>query len=143
MRINTERVIYLPNIYRYTTDTIASIAFGFNCDSLNIPDSDFRKYGDMIIKKRPNIQLAFGMFSPSILTFLRVPLIDKPVFNFFIKTFSEVVEYRKKEKIVRNDVLNLLIQLIEKGSIDDDNQKSQNTSNNRLNIVNFRINLVM
>lgn len=104
---------------RYTTDTIASIAFGYNCDSLNDPDSEFRKYGDMIIKKRPTILVAFGMFSPSMLHLLRVPLIPKPVFNFFIKTFSEMLEYRKREKIVRNDFLNLLIQLIEKGQIED------------------------
>lgn len=105
--------------YRYTTDTIASIAFGVNCDSLNHPDSEFRKYGDMIVKKRPNIQLTFGMFSPGILTFLRIPIIDKPVFNFFVKAFSDMVEYRKREKIVRNDFLNLLIQLIEKGQVDE------------------------
>lgn len=73
----------------------------------------------MIVKKRPNIQLTYGMFSPSTLTFLRIPIIDKAVFNFFIKTFSDMVEYRKREKIVRNDFLHLLIQLIEKGQIDD------------------------
>ncbi|KAL7304964.1 hypothetical protein TKK_0002759 [Trichogramma kaykai] len=102
---------------RYTTDTIVSMAFGFNCNTLKDPKSDFRKYGDMIVKKRPNIQLTFGMFSPELLTFLRIRLIDKVVYEFFIRVFSEMVNLRKKGNVKRDDVLNLLMQLVEKGYI--------------------------
>ena len=71
--------------------------------------------------------LAFGMFSPSILTTLRIPLVDKVCFKFFFNVFSEMVAYRKRENIKRNDFLNLLIQLIEKGEIEDnENEAAQN-----------------
>lgn len=76
----------------------------------------------MIISEKSNLQLAIGMFFPSIFTTFGVSLIDKPVFYFFIEAFSKMVDYRQREKIVRNYVMNLLIKVIEKGHVDDANK---------------------
>lgn len=39
--------------------------------------------------------------------------------DFFLKTFREVVDYREKNSVRRNDAMQLLIDLMNKGQIDD------------------------
>lgn len=109
---------------RYTTDTIASIAFGFNCNSLKYPDHDFRRYGNMVNDINP-IKNALTLFAPFIMDWFNISFTPKPVENFFSTTFSDMVNYRRSENVRRNDFLSMLIQLMDNGQISDDKEKSQ------------------
>lgn len=51
---------------------------------------------------------------------------------FFLKIITETVEYREKNKIVRNDFLSMLIQLKNKGKLDGDEREIGKISFNDL-----------
>lgn len=57
-------------VSRFTTDVIGSCAFGLDCNSLQNPNSEFRLYGQKLLKRRGGIKklLAFiiGMLPASI-----------------------------------------------------------------------------
>lgn len=121
---------------RYTTDSISSIAFGFNCRSLENPDSDFKRYGSMAFSLNP-IKNAVGLFSPIILDILRIPLMHMDVIKFFTTTFQNMVNYRRENDIVRKDFFNLLMQLMDKGVLEDDESSEKindSTSGNKYNM---------
>lgn len=51
--------------------------------------------------------------------FVQMRVTNKEVSDFFMKTFREVIEYREKNNVKRNDAMQLLIELMKKGQIDD------------------------
>lgn len=111
-------------VSRYTNDTIASIAFGFNCNSLEDPDNEFKKIASKVFDQSP-LKNALGFFAPFILDLLKIPFSDQAVIDFFTKNFAEMIKYRQQNSVVRKDFMNLLMQLIEKGKLDDDNSTGE------------------
>jgi cytochrome P450 family 6 len=81
---------------RYTTDVIASCAFGIQSNSLKDPDAEFRRYlrkiFDFSIKKGLTNLLAF--FAPSLKSIFRVTLLDKPTTDYVRKLVWNNVAYR-------------------------------------------------
>ncbi|NP_001166004.1 cytochrome P450 6CK11 [Nasonia vitripennis] len=111
-------------IGRYTTDSISSIAFGVDCQSLDNGSSEFQKHGSMAFDLPP-IKNTLGTFVPKLLDIFRVPLYNKAMTQFFTKTFKDVLEERRRNKIARKDFLDLLMQLLDKGSLDEDKDLKQ------------------
>lgn len=77
---------------RFTTDIVASCAYGIECNSLQTPNSDFRKYGKLFFERSP--LGALRMFIAATLPFnlLRLigfKLIRTDVSNFFKKTVEK------------------------------------------------------
>ena len=112
-------------MYRYTTDSITSIAYGHNCKSLYDPNNDFKRYGSKVFDSNPLIN-ALGFFAPIVLDVLGIPLTDPGVIKFFSQSFQQIVKYRRQNNIVRKDFLNLLMQLMDKGTLDDDEKSKMN-----------------
>ncbi|XP_046751576.1 probable cytochrome P450 6a14 isoform X1 [Diprion similis] len=108
---------------RFTTDVIASVAFGINCNSLENPDAEFRTMGRKIFEPRL-VKRILGFLLPSVLQFFKIPIIDETISKFFIRAFREAVEYRTANNIVRKDFLDSVIQLMNKGYVQNDNDKS-------------------
>jgi hypothetical protein len=81
---------------RYTTDVIASCAFGIQSNSLKGPDAEFRTHlreiFDFTIRKGLTNLLAF--FAPTLKSILRVKFLDKPTADYITKTVWNTVEYR-------------------------------------------------
>lgn len=105
------------------------MAFGFNCDSLNHPESDFRKYATKSIVQNP-LKNAVGLFAPILLDIFKIPLIKSDVTDFFVKSFEEMYEHRHKNNTVRKDFLNLLMQLMDFGELKEEDDKPTNYSGN-------------
>lgn len=104
---------------RFTTDIIGSVAFGIECNCLEDPNTDFRKFG----KKSCHLD-AVGMFKfiftsmfPDISRKLGIPLHSRDVIDFFVSTFLQTIEYREKNNIKRNDFIQLLLGLKETSSL--------------------------
>ncbi|NP_001166003.1 cytochrome P450 6CK10 [Nasonia vitripennis] len=119
-------------IGRYTTDSISSIAFGVDCQSLDNGSSEFQKHGIMVFDLPPS-KIASAVFAPIILDIFRIPVFNNTITQFFVKTFNDVLEERRRNKITRKDFLNSLMQLLDKGSLDEDKDLKQKDNNNSAN----------
>ena len=60
--------------------------------------------------------------------FFSISLMAPSITKFYINMFRETVEYRKAHNIVRHDFMNLLIQLMERGYVDPEDDKIINES---------------
>ncbi|KAF5298399.1 hypothetical protein FQR65_LT01177 [Abscondita terminalis] len=112
--IETHQAVDIKDLgARYTTDVIGSIAFGIDCDSLNNPNSQFRKYGIKIFDLNffETIRDFVGFLEPRVLNFFKAKIVKKDVSEFFMNVVRETVEYREKNNVKRNDFMQLLIEL--------------------------------
>ncbi|KAF5291527.1 hypothetical protein FQR65_LT01840 [Abscondita terminalis] len=97
---------------RFTNDVIASIAFGLKCNSLEDDHNKFYMMGKKITKFE--ITIFFGMYFssifPKLAKFLDLRLIPKPVADFFTAVIDETIRKRENEKLVRLDMIHLLME---------------------------------
>ncbi|KAI4488089.1 hypothetical protein M0804_004937 [Polistes exclamans] len=106
-------------------DVIMSTAFGIESNCLKDPKSEFNRSGRMFFSTNllKNVMM---LFTPKILEIFSIPVIGKNISEFFINVFKTTVEYRKVNNIVRDDFLNLIIQMIENGYVEYDEGKKPN-----------------
>lgn len=121
---------------RFTTDVIGSTAFGIECNSLKDPDTEFRKMG-----RRAFTQTVTDSFKVTIIRSfpwlarrMRLGIFASSITSFFHKVVRETIEFREKNGVARNDFMQLLIQLKNKGQVDDEN----NSKVNLFHFLNFR-----
>lgn len=97
----------------YSTDVIGNVAFGLECNCLEDPNSEVRKYGKKIFKMSPMKILRFFFKSacPGFSHKLGLRSTDHEASDFFMNVFKETVEYREKNHIRRKDFLQILIDL--------------------------------
>ncbi|XP_058130760.1 probable cytochrome P450 6a14 [Anopheles ziemanni] len=111
-------------LVRFTTDVIGTCAFGIECNTLKDPNSDFLKYGGMVFKQKMStmIKIIFILLARGLSKRIGVKITDAGVERFFMNLVRETVEYREKNNVQRNDFLNLLIQIKNKGSLSEQNE---------------------
>ncbi|XP_039312723.1 cytochrome P450 6k1-like [Solenopsis invicta] len=114
---------------RYTTDVIMSAAFGIKSNCIEEPNNEYRVQGKKIFDVN-SIKLAMFFFAPQILDFFSIPFTERSVTDFYMKMFRETVEYRQANQIVRPDFMNLLIQLMERGYVDPEDDRKTTVSSN-------------
>ncbi|XP_049964534.1 cytochrome P450 6k1-like [Schistocerca serialis cubense] len=108
---------------RYSTDIIASVAFGIECNCQRNPDSEFRQWGRRIFKPtiQSGISSILAFISPTLTRLLRIKGGTAAVSEYFRRMVADTVAYREKNNITRKDFMDLLIQLKNKGVVDPDN----------------------
>lgn len=97
--------------FRYTTDVIFSCAFGLEADTLHNPNAEFRVKGREIFAptlKRRLFDLLLNTV-PGLFRIFRFSALPSSVQNFFINLVNDTIDYRKRNNVVRNDFLNLLM----------------------------------
>jgi cytochrome P450 family 6 len=133
---NRETIEIKDILARYSTDIIASCAFGIQCNCLKNPDAEFRKWGRKIFEPSfvAKLSRALMLVAPSLRRFLKFP--PKEVGKYFMEMVKETVEYREKNDMKRNDFMQLLIQMknktlgvaeeedIKLGNLEEDDLKS-------------------
>lgn len=117
----------------YTTNAIASVAFGIDVDCFADPDTPFRKYGRQVFQL--NWRNTFRVFCfnlcPSILKWLGLHMVDREVEDFVFDLVRQNLELREKNNIVRKDFFQLLVQLRNTGNVQlDDEWKTVITNDN-------------
>nr|CAD7462943.1 unnamed protein product [Timema tahoe] len=114
-------------IANFTTDVIGSCAFGLQINSMKESDSEFRRMGNKIFKPnhQTSIVRSISLFFRPIFWIFRPAAMSQEVNDFFIDLFKDSMSYREKNKVVRNDFLQLLIQLKNKGKVDEDRLSSK------------------
>ncbi|XP_012527388.1 cytochrome P450 6k1 isoform X2 [Monomorium pharaonis] len=116
---------------RYTTDVIMSTAFGIKSNCMEEPNNEYRVQGNKVFDLN-TFKITCTMFAPQIMDFFSIPFTAPSLTKFYMNMFRETVEYRKAHNIVRHDFMNLLIQLMERGYVDpeDDDKTTTNKSSN-------------
>ncbi|KAJ8886077.1 hypothetical protein PR048_012283 [Dryococelus australis] len=105
---------------RFTTDILRSCVFGLQADAIANPGSDFRKMG---IRHLPVfIQKLFDVFK------------SRQTHVFFLKLVRDTVKLQEGNNIVRNDFLQLLMEIRNKANaekliISTNSTASENTLN--------------
>ncbi|XP_016942923.3 probable cytochrome P450 6a13 [Drosophila suzukii] len=105
---------------RFSTDVIGSCAFGLECNSLQDPESEFRRMGRSVTTNPLHSTLVQGLMfaQPDLARKLRFKLFRPEVSEFFLDTVRQTLDYRRRENIPRNDLIQLLMELGEEGAKD-------------------------
>ncbi|KAJ6641325.1 putative cytochrome P450 6g2 [Pseudolycoriella hygida] len=98
---------------RYTTDVIASCAFGVEANSLKNPDSDFRKNGRKIFEFDWYRSMEFFsvFLLPEVVPFFKFKVFSQDSTKFIRDSINHIIGEREKSKAVRNDLIDTLISL--------------------------------
>lgn len=98
---------------RFSTDVIASCAFGVSLDSFRDPDNDFYKNGKQMMRfERLSVALRIfaNQFFPTLMGKLGIDIIDREQSSYFTALIMNTIRDRNSKGIVRNDMINLLLQ---------------------------------
>jgi cytochrome P450 family 6 len=81
---------------RFTTDIIASCAFGINSNSLKDPDAEFGLYLRKVfhITAYKGLALLTAFFAPNLKSLFRLKFVDDKTNNIIRQTVWSTVEYR-------------------------------------------------
>jgi cytochrome P450 family 6 len=81
---------------RFTTDIIASCAFGINANSLKDPASEFGRYVTSVFKFSvlKGFAMLFAWFAPSINNIFGLKFVEEETNNYVRKIVWNTVEYR-------------------------------------------------
>ncbi|CAB3253033.1 unnamed protein product [Arctia plantaginis] len=97
---------------RYTTDVIASAAFGLQVNSLKDRDNQFHKMGNELFDLTIRQRLLFILVTqfPQFGKKLGIRIFSDRAYDFFSNIVATSMEYRKREKIERPDMIQLLME---------------------------------
>ncbi|PSN43535.1 hypothetical protein C0J52_03712 [Blattella germanica] len=101
---------------QFTTDVVATCAYGVDGNAIKDPDSEFRRMGRATINPGllGNIKFVIGFIAPQISNLLKLRFLPMKVENFFIRMVKEVIQYREENNVSRNDYLQHLISIKKK-----------------------------
>ncbi|KAL5283300.1 hypothetical protein ACFFRR_005903 [Megaselia abdita] len=96
---------------RFTNDVIASTAFGIKIDSLSDETNEFYQMGKTVTNftALQNMKFLFVLNFKYLAKVLKIRLFEKKYDDYFIRLVTDAMKYRKENKIVRNDVINILM----------------------------------
>ncbi|CAO1432976.1 unnamed protein product [Diamesa hyperborea] len=114
---------------QFTTDVIGNVAFGLEMNSMKDPNSMFRKMGRKVFETPPlrTMKVLFLSTFRKLAIKLGLKITQTDVSDFFLKSIRETVDYREANDVQRNDFMNLLLQIKNKGKINDDKGESIGT----------------
>lgn len=97
---------------KYSTDVIGTCAFGLKLNTVSDENSTFRKYGKSLFT--PSLRILLRelsvMIAPSLLKIVKLKDFPSEATEFFYSAFHETISYREKNNIVRNDLVQILMQ---------------------------------
>ncbi|XP_066257469.1 probable cytochrome P450 6a13 [Euwallacea similis] len=106
---------------RFTTDVIASVAFGLESKSLKDPEDLFRRIGKKALTFSM-LNIFMKNFIPeSILIALKFQMFSPEVINYFTDIVKNTINYREVNNVERNDFMQLMIQLKKLGTLNSAN----------------------
>lgn len=120
---------------QYSTDVVASCAFGINAHSFDRKDPVFRKMGRMIFDFNISnaIQQSCSFFAPEIANLLKMKFVHKDVASFLTETLLKTIEERETAKHKRNDLVDIIIEMKNKSNFSGDFKLGE------LNVYNFSV----
>ncbi|EDV56368.1 uncharacterized protein Dere_GG20257 [Drosophila erecta] len=98
---------------QFSTDSIATIAFGIRANSLENPNAEFRNYGRELfaftISRAKDFFVVF--FLPKLVSLLRIQIFTQDFSHFLRSTIGHVMKEREQTGELRNDLIDVLVAL--------------------------------
>ncbi|XP_067627276.1 probable cytochrome P450 6a13 [Eurosta solidaginis] len=117
-RLSIDGVIDVKDLSAcYTTDVIASSTLGIECDSLSNPYEDFRLITLKFFEEYSVTRDLISQCLPQLAKMLRWTNTPKSVTDFYIKVVRDNIAYREEHGIVRQDFLQIMMDLIKTESL--------------------------
>ncbi|KXJ79531.1 hypothetical protein RP20_CCG000566 [Aedes albopictus] len=122
---NGEEVEIKDILARYTTDVIGNCAFGLECNSLRNPNAEFREMGRKVFQLEGFgfLKILLTQQFRTISRALGATILQPDVAKFFLKTVKDNVEYREKNKVERNDFIDLMVKLKNGQALEHENSE--------------------
>lgn len=101
---------------RYTNDVIASCAYGLKINSLAEPENEFYINGKKLFdftSFAKMLKILFILQMPAVARFFGIEFTDSKVSKIFRSTILDTMEIRKKNKIYRPDMINIMMEIRE------------------------------
>jgi len=117
----TTEVELKDTLTRYTNDVIATVAFGVNCDSINVRDNEFYMMGKKTTTFTLIRNIKFFLYTiiPGFCKWMKIKVFPEDITNFFVKLIKESIRIRETQGIVRPDMINLLLEARKGKKIDE------------------------
>ncbi|XP_057322394.1 probable cytochrome P450 6a14 [Microplitis mediator] len=98
---------------RFTTDVIGTCAFGLQLNAMADEESEFRKMGKYVfdIDWKKLIRFRIREAAPWLYRLLAPIMHDSVVTNFFTNIMKDTIEYRRANKVVKHDFIDLIMEL--------------------------------
>ncbi|GJQ70346.1 hypothetical protein Trydic_g22780 [Trypoxylus dichotomus] len=98
---------------KFTSDNVATCAFGVDGKSFESPNSEFRKIGARILQPSLslNIKMLVMVLFPACAKLLRIRFIPQYAVDYFKNIIKSTLKYRKENEIIRNDFLDVITQM--------------------------------
>lgn len=114
---------------RYTTNMIATTAFGLEVDAVTDPENEFYLAGKTITNFDgfQGVKLLLLDVMPKIMKFLRISFLDGGLCDYFRGVVLSAMAYREKNNVFRPDMIHLMMEA-RKGTLQDetaDNSQSK------------------
>lgn len=97
---------------KFATDVTGTCAFGLKLNDISDDQSEFRKHGKSIFT--PSLRTLFRelclLVSPALLRVVRLKDFPMDAVDFFHSAYKQTIAYRKENKIVRNYIIQAVIQ---------------------------------
>lgn len=106
---------------RYTTNVIASTAFGLEVDAVTEKQHEFYLAGTKItdFEGIQGVKLLLNDVVPKIMKFLQIPLLDRGLCDYFRGVVLTAMAYREKNIVFRPDMIHLMMEA-RKGTLQDE-----------------------
>ncbi|KAF2879301.1 hypothetical protein ILUMI_26856 [Ignelater luminosus] len=128
MKVYIETILHADSVEakevcaKYTTDVIATCAFGIKSHSFQHKDAEFRVIGRKMFEF--NLRNAFCQscyfMAPSLVKSLKFSFFDRSIYKFTREVFWATLEERKKTNTKRNDIIDVINQIRENSSSNDE-----------------------
>ncbi|CAH0558335.1 unnamed protein product [Brassicogethes aeneus] len=112
---------------RYSADIIASTIFGLENNSFKDKNNDFILMAKDLFVSESFLRICKGalqVFFPTILSYFHPETVKNAQDKFIYHMVKNVIEYREKNKVTRADLMQLLMQLKNKGKISDEDKEN-------------------
>ncbi|KXJ70318.1 hypothetical protein RP20_CCG024124 [Aedes albopictus] len=114
---------------KFTCDVIGSCAFGLECNALKDESTELLDIADRVFNPPP-LEMIYMLLLISFREWavkLRLKQTPADIERYFVGIVRKTVEHREKNNISRPDFLQLLMQLKNKGTIEEDEEDSKET----------------
>lgn len=110
---------------RFTTDVSGSTAFGLEINSLDDPNTEFKRIGKELTEYVLFIpRMLFTSTFPGLSKFLKIRFFPERVGTFFVQVVKDLIEYRERSNEHRKDIMEIMISMRNKNKSNDEKDES-------------------